>query len=119
KLPLVVESDRGLLHAGAAILAVAFLTKAAIWPLNFWLVPAYLAASAPVAALFPLMTTVGIYTLLRLWTLFFPAGAGPSAYFGASVLLYGGLVTAAFGVLGLMASLRLGRIAGFSIIVSA
>lgn len=119
KLPHVAAADRGLLHAGAAILAVAFLTKAAIWPLNFWLVPAYLAASAPVAALFALMTKVGIYALLRLSTLFFSADAGPSAHFGASAFLYGGLVTGAFGVFGLMASLRLGRIAGFSIIVSA
>ena len=119
KLPLVAEADRGLLHAGAAILAVAFLTKAAIWPLNSWLVPVYTAASTPVAALFALMTKVGIYTLLRLWTLLFSADAGPSALFGASVFLYGGLATIAFGVLGLMASLRLGRIAGFSIIVSS
>ncbi|HEU5074924.1 MAG TPA: proton-conducting transporter membrane subunit, partial [Polyangiaceae bacterium] len=50
KLALVPASDRGLLHAGAAILAVAFLIKAAIWPLNAWLVPAYAATSAPVAA---------------------------------------------------------------------
>jgi multicomponent K+:H+ antiporter subunit D len=119
KLPHVAAADRGLLHAGAAILAVAFLTKAAIWPLSSWLVPAYLAASAPVAALFALMTKVGIYALLRLSTLFFSADAGPSAHFGASVFLYGGLATGAFGVLGLMASLRLGRIAGFSIIVSS
>lgn len=119
KLPLVAATDRGLLHAGAAILAVAFLTKAAIWPLDFWLVPAYAAASAPVAALFAIMTKVGIYALLRLSTLFFSADAGPSANLGASVFLYGGLATVAFGVLGLMASLRLGRIAGFSIIVSA
>ena len=119
KLPLVAEADRGLLHAGTAILAVAFFTKAAIWPLNSWLVPAYAAASAPVAALFALMTKLGIYTLLRLWTLLFSADAGPSAHFGAEVFLYGGLTTIAFGVLGLMASLRLGRIAGFSIIVSS
>lgn len=119
KLPHVPAADRGLLHAGGAILAVAFLTKAAIWPLNFWLVPAYLAASAPVTALFALMTKVGVYTLLRLSTLFFSADAGPSAHFGESVFLYGGLATGSFGVLGLMASLRLGRIAGFSIIVSS
>jgi multicomponent K+:H+ antiporter subunit D len=119
KLPFVGERERGLLHAGAAILAVAFLTKAAIWPLNFWLVPAYTAASAPDAALFALMTKVGIYTLLRLWTLFFSAGAGPSAHFGAPVFVYGGLATIAFGVFGLMASLRLGRIAGFSVVVSS
>jgi multicomponent K+:H+ antiporter subunit D len=98
---------------------VAFLTKAAIWPLNSWLVPAYMAASAPVASLFALMTKVGIYTLLRLSTLLFSSGAGPSAEFGASVLVYGGLATIAFGTLGLMASLRLGRIAGFSLVVSS
>ncbi len=52
KIPLVPEADRGLLHAGTAILAIAFLAKAGMWPLNFWLVPAYSSASAPVAALF-------------------------------------------------------------------
>jgi multicomponent K+:H+ antiporter subunit D len=119
KLPLVAASDRGLLHAGAAILAVAFLTKAAIWPLNSWLVPVYVAASTPVAAIFALMTKVGIYTLLRLWTLLFSGPAGPSAGFGGGVFLYGGLATIAFGTLGLMASMRLGRIAGYSIIVSS
>lgn len=119
KIPLVAEQDRGLLHMSAAILAVAFLTKAAVWPLNFWLVPAYSAASAPVAATFALMTKVGVYTLLRLWTLLFSDGAGSSAHFGATVFVYGGLATIAFGVLGLMASMRVGRIAGFSIIVSA
>jgi multicomponent K+:H+ antiporter subunit D len=107
------------LHAGAAVLAVAFLIKAAIWPLNAWLVPAYAAASAPVAALFALMTKVGIYTLLRLWTLFFSVDISASTHFGRPVLLYGGLATLAFGALGLMASLRLGRIAGFSIVVSS
>ena len=119
KLPHVPAADRGLLHAGAAILAVAFLTKAAIWPLNFWLVPAYRVASAPVAALFALMTKVGIYAILRLSTLLFAAEAGASAGFGAPVLLYGGLATGLFGALGLLASMRLGRIAGYSIIVSS
>jgi multicomponent K+:H+ antiporter subunit D len=119
KLPYVAASDRGLLHAGAAILAIAFLTKAAIWPLNFWLVPAYAAASAPVAALFALMTKVGVYALLRLSTLLFSAAAGPSAHFGSDVLLYGGLATGTFGAIGLIGSMRLGRIAGFSILVSS
>jgi len=118
KLPLVAAGDRGLLLAGVAILAVTFLVKAAIWPLNGWLVPAYTATSAPVAALFALMTKVGIYVLLRLWTLFFPAG-GASAHFGGSVLLYGGLATIVFGTLGLMSTMRVGYIAGFSLVVSS
>ena len=35
KIAQVGDADRGMLHAGAAILAVAFLAKAALWPLNF------------------------------------------------------------------------------------
>ncbi len=119
KIPQVAQADRGLLHAGAAILAIAFLTKAAMWPLNFWLVPAYTAASAPVAALFAIMTKVGVYTVLRLWPLLFSAQAGASALFGADVLIYGGLATLLFGTMGLLASQHLGRLAGFSTIVSA
>ena len=43
-----------LLHAGCAILGVAFLAKAAMWPLNFWLVPAYSSASAPSPGIWPM-----------------------------------------------------------------
>ena len=119
KLPQVPAGDRGLLHAGAAILAVALLAKAAAWPLNFWLPPAYAAASAPVSALFALLTKVGVYAVLRLWTLCFPASAGASALFGADTLLWGGLATLGFGALGMMASQQLGRLTGFSIIASS
>lgn len=119
KLPHVPASDRGLLHAGAAILAIAFLAKAAVWPLNFWLPPAYCAAGAPVAALFAILTKVGVYALLRLWTLCFPASAGASALFGGEVLAWGGMATLAFGAVGMMASQRLDRLAGFSVIASS
>lgn len=84
QIPLVTEADRALLHTAAGILATAFLIKAAVWPVNFWLVPGYSAATAPVAALFALMTKVGVYTLLRLWTLMFSSEAGASALFGGS-----------------------------------
>lgn len=118
KLPQIASSDRGLLHAGLAILAVAFLTKAAMWPLNAWLVPTYAASSAPVAALFALMTKVGVYVLLRLSTLFF-AAAGDSGHFGAPVMIVGGLATLGVGTIGLMSSTQLRRIAGHSIVVSS
>ncbi|MFJ4248104.1 monovalent cation/H+ antiporter subunit D [Pseudomonas sp. DTU12.3] len=119
KIPLVPEADRGLLHAGAAILAVAFLAKAGMWPLNFWLVPAYSSASAPVAAMFAIMTKVGIYTLLRLWTLLFSGQAGASAFFGGDWLIYGGMVTMACAALAILAAQRLERMASLSILVSA
>ncbi|WP_445577948.1 Na(+) H(+) antiporter subunit D [Pseudomonas sp. E141] len=119
KVPLVPEADRGLLHAGAGILAVAFLAKAGMWPLNFWLVPAYSAASAPVAALFAIMTKVGVYTILRLWTLLFSGQAGASAYFGGDWLIYGGMATIICAAIAILAAQRLERMASLSILVSA
>lgn len=119
KIPQVPEADLGLLHAGAGILATAFLTKAGMWPLNFWLVPAYSAASAPVAALFAIMTKVGIYTLLRLWTLLFSGHAGASAFFGGDWLIYGGMATIVTAAVAVMAAQRLERLASLSILVSA
>jgi multicomponent K+:H+ antiporter subunit D len=119
KIPLVPEADRGLLHAGAGILAVAFLAKAGMWPLNFWLVPAYSSASAPVAAMFAIMTKVGVYTLLRLWTLLFSGQAGASAFFGGDWLIYGGMATMVCAGLAILAAQRLERMASLSILVSA
>jgi len=119
KVALVPPGDRGLLHAGAAILAMAVLIKAAVWPLNSWLVPAYTAASTPVAALFVLMTKVGVYSILRLWMLLFPATMASSGQFGGPLLMVAGLATLAFGAIGVLASIRLDRIAAFSIIVTS
>ena len=119
KIALVPVADRGLLHAGAALLAIAFLGKAAIWPLNFWLPPAYSAASPPVAALFTVMTKVGLYAVLRLWTLLFPASATGSELFGSEVLIWGGLLTLLFASIGMLASQNLGRLAGFSVLASS
>jgi multicomponent K+:H+ antiporter subunit D len=119
KIHAVPEADRGLLHAGAGILACAFLIKAAIWPLGSWLPATYVAASAPVAALFALMTKVGIYALVRLWTLLFAGQPGLAGDFGGSVLLFGGLATLAVGTLGVLGTIDLGRIASFSILVSS
>ncbi|WP_312305813.1 monovalent cation/H+ antiporter subunit D [Pulveribacter sp.] len=118
-VPLVAAQDLGLLHAAAGILATAFLIKAAVWPLNFWLVPAYSAATAPVGALFAVMTKVGIYTLLRLWTLMFGSEAGASALFGGAWLVGAGLVTMAFGAIGMMASQRATQQAGFAALLSS
>lgn len=119
KVPLVAGEDRALLEAGAAILAVAFLAKSAMWPLNFWLPPAYSSASPPVAAIFAILSKVGVYSVLRIWLLLFGEAAGSSAGFGSQWLLYGGLVTLGIGSVGLLASQELPRLASFSLIVSS
>ena len=76
-----------LLEAGAALLGIAFLVKAGMWPLGFWLPGTYAVAAPPVAAMFSIMTKVGIYAMLRLWLLLFGGEAGASAYFGGNWLL--------------------------------
>jgi multicomponent K+:H+ antiporter subunit D len=119
KIAQVAPEDRMLLEAGAAILAVAFLVKAGMWPLNFWLVPAYTAAAAPIAAIFAIMSKVGIYVLLRLSPLMFGIGAGDSYGFGSDWLYYGGMITLAFGLIGVVASQAMGRLASYSILVSS
>ena len=69
---------------GAAILGIAFLVKAGMWPLCFWLPTTYAVASPPVASIFAIMTKVGAYIVLRLWLLLFGAEAGESAQSSAS-----------------------------------
>ncbi|WP_218863481.1 monovalent cation/H+ antiporter subunit D [Pigmentiphaga litoralis] len=115
----VAATDRSLLEVGAAILGVAFLIKGGAWPMNFWLPPSYAAASPPVAAVFSMMTKVGIYVLLRLSLLLFGDNAGDSAGFGHDWLLYTGLVTLGFGGIGMLAAQNLGRVAGYSVIISS
>jgi multicomponent K+:H+ antiporter subunit D len=65
------------------------------------------------------MTKVGIYVVLRLWALFFLPSEGLSGHFGESVLVWGGLATCTAAAVGLMTTIRLDRVAGFSIIVSS
>src|SRR5690606_23796665 len=119
KVAMVPAADRGLMEMGAAVLAVAFLIKAGTWPLGFWLPATYSVAAPPVAAIFAIMTKVGIYALLRLSTLAFGAEAGASQGFGQIVLLCGGMATIVFGVIGLLASRTPGRMASYSVLVSA
>ncbi|MDP1568259.1 MAG: monovalent cation/H+ antiporter subunit D [Polaromonas sp.] len=112
-------ADRGLVHAAAAILATAFFAKAGAWPLNFWLVPAYSAAVAPVSAVFALLTKLGIYTVLRLWTVLFAPDTGASAQFGQEVLLAIGLSTLFISALGITGTQRMSHLAGYAVLISA
>ncbi|HEY8924243.1 MAG TPA: monovalent cation/H+ antiporter subunit D [Polyangia bacterium] len=110
-------ANRHLVDAGVSLLAVAFLIKAAAWPLNFWLAPAYRAAAPPAAAMFAVLTKVGVYALVRLWNLMF--AGGPLAGFGADGLFVFGLGTALLAGFGMLASHRIAAQASWGVIVSA
>jgi len=119
RIPDVPAETRPLLETGGAILGIAFLVKAGMWPLNFWLPTAYAAAAAPVAAIFAILSKVGVYVLMRLAPLFFGAGAGESAGLGDWALIVGGIATIVYGAIGVLSSQALGRLAGFSVLVSS
>ncbi len=110
--------DAYLLRIGASVLALAFLTKGAMWPLGFWLPTTYAAASPPVGAMLVLMTKVGVYAVLRMWLAVFGETAGPLAGFGFGALLVGGMATLLFGAIGMLASQDGGRMAGYGAIIS-
>ena len=113
RLPQLPADDRSLLEIGAATLAVAFLVKAGMWPLGFWLPATYTSSCAPAAALFCILSKVGIYALVRVWFVVFSEGSG------AELLAYGGMATLVFGMVGMLGSQDLGRIASFSLVVSS
>ncbi len=113
----LAPNDRGLFDIGATILGLAFLIKAAVWPLNFWLPVAYSAAAAPVAAVFSLLTKVGVYAIIRVGSLLNESGVhGP---FGSDWLFAGGIATIVFGIVGMLAAQQLARLVAFSVIVSS
>ena len=113
------KDDLVLLESGAAILGIAFLVKAGIWPLSFWLTRTYGAAIPPVAAVFPILTKVGIYVILRLSSLAFGDNAGQAAGFANNWLIYAGMMTIVFGTLAVLSAHQLTRVAGYYLLISS
>ena len=118
RVPHVAAADAPLVHAAALLLVVVFALKAAVFPLSLWLPRAYAAAPGPVAALFALMTKVGIYAILRVHGFVFgpeTALAGPAAGPG---LLAAAVATAIVGALGAFAAQSLGTMTAYLTLVS-
>ncbi len=108
-----LPADReGLWRAGAWLLVVVFALKAALLPLGFWLPTAYAAADGTVAALFAILTKVGVVAILRTGTLLFgDIGLEP-------VVLALAIATLALGAVGMMAARRLSQLAAYAVVLS-
>lgn len=65
------------------------------------------------------MTKIGIYVVLRLGFLLTDPESGELALFGQYWLLVGGIATVLFGMVGMLASQDLAKLAGFSVLVSS
>ena len=112
----VADGDLALLHVAGLLLLVVFGLKAAVLPLGLWLPTTYAAASAPVAALFAIMTKVGIYAIVRVSSLIF---VGERLSVVQPLLLPLGLLTVLLASLGALAAGSLPRLAGYLTLVSA
>ena len=91
-----------------------------VWrPLYFWLPATYGAACAPAAALFAVMTKVGVYSVLRVSTLIFGEGGGLTAGVAGSWLPALALATIALAAIGALAAQQLRMQIGYLVIGSA
>jgi multicomponent K+:H+ antiporter subunit D len=111
--------DVALIQAASGILLVVFCAKAALLPMYIWLPRTYKYAPAAVAALFTVMTKVGVYAVLRVFSLVFGNEAGPLAGWAWAWLLPVGLATLVLGTLGAMAALTLRALVAWLVIASA
>lgn len=116
RVPALSSGDQALFSTGITLLAVVFLVKAAAWPLNFWLPSTYGAASAPVAAMFSIMTKVGVYALLRIGMVLEPVGALPQL---GGIVFVIGILTLVYSAVGVLGVQKLDRVAGYSVIASS
>lgn len=107
-----------LLRAAGLLLFVVFGLKAAFLPLYFWLPKAYASATPAVAALFAIMTKVGLYAILRFSTLVFGDLAGDSQGLGLSVFWVLGLLTLVLGAWGAFAARRLQSLVAYLVLIS-
>ena len=119
RIPQVAAADRPLLDGGLGLLGLTFLIKAGMWPISFWLPGAYSVAVAPVAAMFAIMTKVGVYALLRLSYLLFAAEAEGVVGFSHTVLFVGGIATLVYGTIGVLAAQTSMRLASYLVLVSS
>ncbi|MDP1558683.1 MAG: monovalent cation/H+ antiporter subunit D [Nitrosomonas sp.] len=107
-----------LVRTAGLLLFAVFALKAALLPLYAWLPAAYAHTSASVAALFAIMTKVGAYSILRVYTLIFGQQAGPAANLIEGWLLPLALATLIVGMFGVLASTHLRQQVAYLVVVS-
>lgn len=110
--------DTALLRVGAIMLLLVFAIKAAVLPLHFWLPASYANAPLPVAALFAIMTKVGAYGILRMYTLVFGPEVAATAGLAGDWLLPAAMLTLAAGAIGVLGAREIGRLVAFGAIAS-
>jgi multicomponent K+:H+ antiporter subunit D len=120
KIPQLAAENQRLAQAAALMLLVVFAVKAALLPLYFWLPDTYASATAPVAALFAILTKVGVYCIARATVLIFGAGAGGLLDGIAQPMLPAlAMATIVLAAIGALAAPRLRALVAYLVVASA
>ncbi|WFE73674.1 Na+/H+ antiporter subunit D [Roseinatronobacter sp. S2] len=107
------SEDQTLITVIAMMFMVGFGVKAGVFPLFFWLPASYHTPSFAVSAVFAgLLTKVGVYAMMRMFTLVFVGDIG----FTHEILIWVSLATMLTGVLGAAAQTDFRKILSFHII---
>jgi len=100
----------------AAVFLVAFAIKSAAFPFFYWLPASYHTPPPVIAAVFAgLLTKVGVYVMIRFFTLLFPA-THPDASLIYTIILWLAGLSMITGVLSAAAQMNIRRILSFHII---
>jgi multicomponent Na+:H+ antiporter subunit D len=99
------------------VLAMLFLTafgiKAALFPFFFWLPASYPLPPAPIGAVFAgLLTKVGVYALIRVFSLLFREGSP----WPLTILLWMSVATMVFGLIGALSQRDFRRVLAFNLV---
>ncbi|MFC7060711.1 Na+/H+ antiporter subunit D [Halobacillus seohaensis] len=105
--------QQGVLTTIAILFFFVFATKAAVFPLYYWLPRPYIVPNPVVSALFgALLTKVGIYSILRIFTLIFVGEVDITH----TIFIYLAAFTMIFGVIGALSTHNIKLIVAYNII---
>lgn len=114
-LKVAALEQPAILTVIAVLFLVVFGLKAAIFPLFFWLPKAYKSAPAPILALFgALLTKVGLYAIIRTYTLIFVHDQS----FTHEMLMILSILTIIFGCIGALAYFDVTLIIIYNIVIA-
>ncbi|MCA0970001.1 Na+/H+ antiporter subunit D [Halobacillus litoralis] len=105
--------QQGILTTIGIMFFFVFATKAAVFPLYYWLPRPYISPNPVVSALFgALLTKVGIYSILRTFTLMF----NQDVQLTHTLFIYLAAFTMLFGVIGAMSTNNIKLVVAYNII---
>ena len=104
RIALLPAGNQGVVAVAGLMLLLVFGLKAAMFPLYLWLPNAYAHTTAPVAALFAIMTKVGLYAIIRVHGTLFGEQAGDLAAIHTPWVLGLGLITLMMAAMGALAA---------------